>query len=147
MFNKITLFNNLKNYDIVLLFLPMLLGYSVSMFCRPDSNDGASVKFRPPSWVFGIVWPILYLLLGFSWVKSKQFTIAYILLNIFLNLWLIVYGCLDLKKYGIYLILFSLIVLLYIIIFVKKYVKFYLMPLFMWLLFALFLNIKEVQNK
>jgi len=133
--------------DIILLFLPLIAGYSTSSICGPSKSAGQSVKFSPPAWVFGIVWPILYLLLGFSWVKSKQYSLLFIILNILLNLWLIIYGCKKNKILGIYIILLSLLSLLYIFISVKIQIKYYLAPLFIWLLFALLLNIFEVQYK
>ena len=68
-------------------------------------------------------------------------------LNILLNLWLIIYVCQKNKIGGIYIILLSLLSLVYILISVKKQIKYYLVPLLIWLLFALLLNTFEVQNK
>ncbi len=139
--------NNFTYIDYILLVLPLISGYTVSSICGPSKTSGQSVKFRPEPWVFGVVWPILYLLLGFAWTQSKQYSLFYIILNILLNLWLIIYVCQKNKIGGIYIILLSLLSLVYILISVKKQIKYYLVPLLIWLLFALLLNTFEVQNK
>tara|TARA_B100001093_G_scaffold520056_1_gene612332 strand:+ start:2165 stop:2575 length:411 start_codon:yes stop_codon:yes gene_type:complete len=133
--------------DLLIILAPLLISFSVSSVCSPSKNAGMSVKFRPPAFVFGIVWPILYLLLGVAWVKSKQYSLYYITLICLLNLWLVVYSCYNNKKAGIYIILLSILSLLYILILVNRKIKFYLLPLFIWLLFALLLNTFEVQYK
>ena len=139
--------NNFTYIDYILLLLPLISGYALSSICGPSKTSGQSVKFRPEPWVFGVVWPILYLLLGFAWTQSKQYSLFYIILNILLNLWLIVYVCQKNKIGGIYIILLSLLSLVYIFISVKKQIKYYLVPLLIWLLFALLLNTFEVQYK
>ena len=56
--------------DLLRLFYPMVAGYGVSKFCKMGKS-GVNIKFRPPPYVFGIVWPILYILLGLSWIHSN----------------------------------------------------------------------------
>ena len=60
--------NNPKN--ILRLLFAMILGFGINLIpkCKISRNSGNIVKFRPPSFVFGIVWPILYILLGLSWI-------------------------------------------------------------------------------
>ena len=63
-----------------------------------------SVKFRPPGYIFGIVWPILFTLIGLSWVnsanklKSRLSDILYLSLSLLLASWIIVYSCIKDKK-------------------------------------------------
>lgn len=135
--------NNVE--DFIYLLLPLIAGYSVSWFCGPNKNSGSTVKFRPPGWIFGIVWPILYLLIGLAWVNSKQQTIYFAILNLFLCLWLIIYGCKKDKIGGIYILFLSLLTSLFIYTNVNKFSKNLIIPLIIWLLFATFLNIFEVQ--
>lgn len=132
--------------DYFYLLLPMISGYTVSAFCSPGRDAGASVKFRPPGWVFGVVWSILYLLIGLAWINSKKYSIYFIILNILLNLWLVFYGCQKNKVAGVYIILSSLLCSFFIYTVVEKYSKYLIIPLIIWLLFALLLNIFEVQN-
>ena len=134
-------------YDLFLLLLPLISGYTVSSICGPSKNAGSLVKFRPPAWVFGVVWPILYMLLGYSWVLSKEYSIFYFILISLLNLWMIFYVCKKNKVAGVYIILLSILALVYIFVSVKREIQYYLTPLLIWLLFALFLNTFEVQHK
>tara|TARA_B100001121_G_C18557558_1_gene558703 strand:+ start:426 stop:851 length:426 start_codon:yes stop_codon:yes gene_type:complete len=141
------MFNNISYFDLVILLIPLISGYSVSSICGPSNKSGAVVKFRPPSWVFGVVWPILYLLLGFAWIKSKKYTPYFITLIVLLNLWLVVYVCQNNKIGGVYIIFLSILALLYLFASVNKTSKYLLAPLLVWLLFAAFLNTFEVQYK
>jgi tryptophan-rich sensory protein len=131
--------------DYFYLLLPMISGYTVASFCGPSKSAGASVKFRPPSWVFGIVWPILYLLIGLAWVNSKKYTLYFFILIILLNLWLVTYVCQKNKQGGVYVLLCSLLCTLFIYTGVEKFSKYLITPLMVWLLFALLLNTYEVQ--
>ena len=62
---------NLEDY--IYLFLPLVSGYTVSAFCAPTKSAASNIKFRQPSWIFGIVWPILYILIGLAWINSKEY--------------------------------------------------------------------------
>ena len=48
------------------LLYPMIIGFIVSSQCKMGKDSGKSIKFRPPGYIFGIVWPILYLLMSIS---------------------------------------------------------------------------------
>tara|TARA_Y100000389_G_C17466422_1_gene526072 strand:+ start:3919 stop:4341 length:423 start_codon:yes stop_codon:yes gene_type:complete len=134
-----------KPDDLFYLLLPLISGYTVSAFCGPTKSSGASVKFRPPSWVFGVVWPILYILIGLAWINSKRYTYYFFTLIILLNLWLITYVCQKNKLGGVYILLLSLLCTLFIYTSVEKYSKYLISPLIVWLFFATLLNTVEVQ--
>ena len=136
---------NLEDY--IYLFLPLVSGYTVSAFCAPTKSAASNIKFRPPSWIFGIVWPILYILIGLAWINSKEYSLYFFTLIILLNLWLITYVCQKNKIGGIYILLLSLLTTLLIYTSVEKFSKYLISPLFIWLLFATLLNIFEVQMK
>jgi tryptophan-rich sensory protein len=56
----------------VLLFTPLVLG-SISGLASGSFQDAPQVPgFRPPDWVFGPVWTILYLLMGLAAAQSKS---------------------------------------------------------------------------
>ena len=71
---KDILFNYHCITTYIKLFSPLLISIfinSISMF-RTNKDSGKIVKFRPPGFVFGIVWFILYLLFGFSWILNDN---------------------------------------------------------------------------
>lgn len=138
--------SKLTYQDFFLLFAPLISGYTMSAYCGPSKTAGASVKFRPPAWVFGIVWPILYILIGLTWIKSKHLSFRFVILLILLNLWLLVYVCQKNKVGGVYIIFLSLLAALYIFTDLDKSTKYLFIPLLIWLLFAGFLNTFEVQS-
>jgi tryptophan-rich sensory protein len=54
-------------YSILWIFSPILLGLgSSALFIPKNKIPKVRSKWNPPGWVFGVVWPILYLLLGYS---------------------------------------------------------------------------------
>lgn len=144
--------NNPEN--ILRLLFAMVLGFGINMIpkCKITPKAGQTVKFRPPSYIFGIIWPILYILFGLSWIfakqimKTRQVDILFALQAILLTLWIVVYSCLSNKKGGIYVLLLNILVLMIIIMLVPLKSQLMLVPLFVWILFALLLNIFEVQG-
>lgn len=54
-------------YSILWIFSPIVLGLGSSALLIP-TNQIPKVRstWNPPGWVFGVVWPVLYLLLGYS---------------------------------------------------------------------------------
>ena len=148
----IALLNNPNN--ILRLLFAMILGFGINMIprCKMTPKAGQTVKFRPPSYVFGIVWPILYTLFGLSWIfakqkmKTRQVDILFTLQAILLTSWIVVYSCLSNKKGGIYILLLNILVLMIIIMLVPLRSQLMLVPLLVWILFALLLNIFEVQG-
>ena len=115
-------------------------------------------KFNPPSYIFGIVWPILYLLMMISVyrilinIKCYPFCKAIIFFSIqlYLNLF---WTSFFFKKKDIELALYTLI---YIIIFTLMTLQqffnidiisgYLLIPYLIWLLFALYLNSFILKN-
>lgn len=111
----------------------------------------------PPPWVFIVVWTILYLLMGYANYKiltshafhdELQYASIVFYTGLLLNyLWPIVFFNLELFGLAV-LILFLLlcIILINIIVFyrINKLAGLALVPYFLWLLFALYLNISIV---
>lgn len=137
---------------IIIICLPAATGYASAMVCKVGSDSGSNVPFRPPPVVFSIVWPILYLLLGISWVLARNKNgfsadIAYICVIALLNLWIFTYSCKKDKKSAISIIAISFIVtLLTCIFFGTFWSKLLILPLILWLFFATILNLFEVIN-
>ena len=120
------------------LFVPALMGYGVSTICSVGKGEGSTSKLTPKPWVFGVVWPILYILIGMAWVESKDKNkdITFGALSTILASWIIVYGCYRNKKAGAYIIAASIASTVLALQFTTKKGMFYLVPLLAWLIIA-----------
>jgi benzodiazapine receptor len=135
-----------EDWQWVILILPFILGKFSSWFCNLK-NAGKKLKQRPPAWIFGVVWSILFLLFGAAWnfaIDENEDTLEilvwvfYVMLLLSLLLWPWVY-CKS-KKLALYLILFSIILTLCCYSLGPISSKLCLSPLLGWLIFAMFLN-------
>ena len=137
-----------------LLFTPIVTGMVTSFSVGSMSSAAESVKSRPPGWVFSVVWPVIYLLIGYAWaIMFKEGT----LINVFMGTltaslvaWIIVYTQ-GSKKAGLYVILVSLLISLMVWSYTLKeskisYTPYLIVPLVSWLVFATMLNFEEVNN-
>ncbi len=132
----------------------MIIGFATASLCRPGKSAGSVVAFRPPSWVFSAIWPILYLLFGLGWYYSVRKSSNKILVHtmnaalaIMLALWLVVYGCGKDKKGAAFVLLACVAVSLMVFAVNSMYGKLLIAPLIAWLVFALLLNTQEVTNE
>ena len=109
--------------------------------------------FSPPGWLFGVVWPVLYLLMGiaayliYQSAPSPERTTSIRLywMQLFVNfLWPIVFFRFEAYwlAVGIILVL-DILVAATIVFFYKtqKTAAYLLLPYFAWILFATYLNI------
>ena len=136
------------------IILPSIFGYASALVCKVGSSSGVSVKFRPPSYIFSIVWIILYVLLGFSWYYAREQPIIdrnivdamYLLLNVFLVLWIVLYSCNGDKLNAIYILVFGIVFTLLAYTVGNITSKLLIVPLLGWLFLATLINIFEVEN-
>lgn len=106
-------------------------------------------SFNPPSWVFGPVWTVLYCMIGLAAVpifrgEKLYLKLLFIMQFIFNLTWTPLFFYLqrvDLALLDIVLLLISLAILIYSV-HNQKYVFSLLVPYFVWVLFATFLNYK-----
>jgi tryptophan-rich sensory protein len=130
-------------YD-VRLFAPMILGFGVSSLCPIQSNEGSILPQRPPSCVFGIVWPILFMLVGYSWTRSKgKANILMTFLVFLLTLWTFVFSCLGNPKIALYILACILGTTIGCMILLSHHAKvsmIALIPLLSWCFLAFLLN-------
>lgn len=144
--------------NILRLLLPMILGFIFNLFpnCIIKKSSGSSVKFRPPSFVFGIIWPILYICLGLAWIYTIHTNtyninpiikdIIFILINVSLNSWILNYACLSKKVWGIYSLFLSILIIIIALHISPLISRLLLTPLLTWIILATTLNISEVQK-
>jgi translocator protein len=135
--------------DLMRLFYPMVAGFVVSKFCKMEKS-GVDVKFRPPPFVFGIVWPILYILLGLSWIKSnpdknRNIEIMFFTLSSLLAYWIVVYACQKNKKNAVFVMLAIILNISLLMVQISKQSQIYLVPLAVWIFFAMLLSTTELQ--
>lgn len=134
-----------QNLQMLKFVLPTLLGSLTSMICPMAKTDGSKLVQRPPAYVFGIVWPLLYALIGYSWMYSNTNleNMLFLSLNSFLCMWIIAWSCMKDKKKALYIIVMALT---NTIMLIKVSTNgLYMCPLFGWLLYAMLLNYHSVK--
>ena len=142
-----------KKLYYLVFFIPSLAVYVPTILYPVDDSYGENIPFRPPGYVFAIVWPILLILLGISWVLSlknkidRNVNILYIALVILLGSWSFFFTLNKLA--GLIVIILSLCGTISItyknIKLDKKPSGYLLIPLICWLSFATILNIYSIQ--
>jgi|TARA_Y100000389_G_C17397612_1_gene483483 tryptophan-rich sensory protein len=125
------------------LLLPMFSVYLVGVFYPIGKEAGKDIPFRPPSWVFGVVWPILLILIGYSWTLRPGLTNYYLLLTLLLSTWSIFYA--NNRMFAFLNILATIGLTVYLILHkFKKKSSYLLIPLVAWLSFASYLAYNSI---
>jgi len=122
--------------------LPALAITGVSLMCPNLKNSGEDVPLRPPGWVFGVVWPILYATTGYAWYLSKKDTLYAFIVGL-CCLWLIAYSCTKNKDKAPAIIVSAAVMSWYTVSQVSGKARAYTYPIAFWLTFASYLNIYE----
>ena len=138
---------------IIYSLLPIVGGVLVGLIISGYMNYGDMVKppLSPPSYIFPIVWTILYILMGISYfiaTKDKendkdlnQIYILQLLVNFF---WPIIFFVLKMYFTAF---LWIILLLILVIVMIKELLKnnkisgYLQIPYLIWLLFATYLNI------
>ena len=143
--------NIVKN--IFYLFFPLLCGSLVGLLISNSMDYGIINKplLSPPSFIFPIVWSVLYLLLGLSYYLYKKNSNDNLTLEkvyyvgLFVNLlWSVFFFILKWRLFTIFwtLLLLGLVIYLMYLYFKSYKPSFYLnIPYLIWLLFATYLTI------
>ena len=125
------------------LLLPILSVYSVGTFYPIEKDAGKEVAYRPPGWVFGVVWPVLLLLIGKSWTLAPDLSKYYIILTTLLASWSMFYA--NNRSLAFLNILTSIGITIYLILSkFKKKSSNLLIPLLVWLSFASYLSFNSI---
>ena len=112
---------------------------------------------QPPDWVFGVVWPILFVLLGmaayYAWNyytvewKRKIFTILYLLNGLLMMTWSDQFFVKGSLTNGLYAMIGLVVIVEMMIIaafYTNKKSGYLLLPYLLWILFAAYLNVSYV---
>ena len=138
---------------IIYSLLPIVGGALVGLIISGYMNYGDMVKppLSPPSYIFPIVWTILYILMGISYFiatkdngNDKELNQIYILQLLVNFFWPIIFFVLKMYFSAFFWIILLIILVIYMIKELLKNNKIsgYLqIPYFIWLLFATYLNI------
>ena len=127
----------------IYLFIPLIAVNSVAFLFPIAKTSGQQIWFRPPPYVFAIVWPLLLILIGYSWYLRPKLSYYYAFLTFLLSTWSILWA--YSKLYSLPNIICTLFFTLYLIF--LKYSKkssTLLIPLFLWLSFASVLNFYSI---
>ncbi len=143
----------LTKTDLLYILLPSLVGYGTAMVCPMDKSSGSDVKFRPPSYVFGITWLILFVQLGFSWYIAARncsnvnlCITTYAITTLSLGLWTYIYSCRKSKLGSAWVLVLSLAASLASFAQGNELSRVLIAPLIAWLIFAMLMNTTQVQN-
>ncbi|MGL4572367.1 MAG: TspO/MBR family protein [Clostridium sp.] len=142
---------------IISLAIPLIGSFLISMFTRDSMKTYGQLNLPtiyPPGWIFGVVWPILYILMGIAAYriymikkyenKSNGSLLLYCIQLTFNLIWPIIFF--YLKLYGIAWIELSILILVLIVTVIKffrldKISGMLMIPYILWCFFALYLNI------
>lgn len=142
-----------KKSPYLLILLPTFLVYLPTLFYPVMEDIGSEVAFRPPGYVFAIVWPVVLFLLGVSWFVRREngiyINVIYFLLTLLLAVWFILYEV-D-KVIGLIDIIICFLLTMYLYYYdvthnreFNPYASIPVVPLFSWLMFAIILNIYSI---
>lgn len=139
-----------NNIEKVIIVLPLILGLSVGYFSKSDKwYYNLKKDIDIPGYIFGIVWPILYIFIGIAYYlalngKSSDywiFPIIHLMLNLSYTPLLFTYHKLLLSTIVTTLILITAIYMAYLFYYYDKtgYAYKLLIPYILWLIFANYL--------
>ena len=138
---------------IIYSLLPVVGGAIVGLIISGYMNYGDMVKppLSPPSYIFPIVWTILYILMGISYFiatkdneNDKELNQIYILQLLVNFFWPIIFFVLKMyftAFFWIILLLILVIIMIKELLKINKISGYLQIPYLMWLLFATYLNI------
>ena len=137
---------------ITLVLITLIVGSLASSNTGTDTWYQGLIKsdLNPPGYVFGIVWPILYLFMGITAWRNIDNIQIYFYIQLFLNAiwsWLFFSFQLPLVAlFDIWLLIFINIKILFIVSKQDKIGAILYAPYILWLLFASYLNVFIVLN-
>ena len=139
----------MNNIEILILLIPIISGMLFSRVCRINREDTDNIDIIPPGWIFAIIWPILYILLGYTWVHLRRLTkkttidIMFSVLVLLLLAWMWLYNCMDRKILAFYTLVITPGVVLAMILYtfnISPTLSLTLIPLYIWLTIARYFN-------
>ena len=142
-----------KKIWIKSILTPVILGGIVGIFISMfmDYNDLQKPPLSPPGFIFGIVWTILYILMGISYglletsgLHDEQTKKAYYWQLVVNLIWPILFFVFKRRLFSsIWIILLDILVINMIVKFYQKhkFAAYLQIPYLLWTMFATYLNI------
>tara|TARA_B100000886_G_scaffold135162_1_gene91170 strand:- start:701 stop:1147 length:447 start_codon:yes stop_codon:yes gene_type:complete len=143
---------NSKTSLVLLIPLTLIVGSFASANTGTDLWYQGLIKsdLNPPGYVFGIVWPILYLLMGITAWRTFEIIKNLFYIQLFLNAiwsWLFFSFHLPLiSLIDIWLLIYVNIKIVFKVLKMDKLAGLLYTPYILWLLFASYLNLFIVMN-
>ena len=141
-----------KINTITLVLITLIVGSLASSNTGTDTWYQGLIKssLNPPGYVFGIVWPILYLFMGITAWRNLESIKNLFYIQLFLNaIWSWLFFSFHLPVVAlidIWLLIFINIKILFMVLKKDKLAVFLYTPYIVWLLFASYLNLFIVLN-
>ena len=141
--------------DKLIIFVPLIVSNIVQFVTLKPNSYAKNLSLQPPSYVFGIVWTIIYLLFGaylYNIIHTKEpfkyWIICLWILNLILNMtWSPLVFNYKRYKIGVYIIVLMIATLIGLMINTTNIIsKNLLIPYVTWLIIALFLNVELVSQ-
>lgn len=142
--------------SIGLAVVMIVIGSVVGLLTGPDADDWYTTltksELNPPGWVFGVVWPVLYGMMGVAtailWVKKwdprAEFALILMGFQLVLNYcWSFIFFNTRLTELALWWILaitMCVFVMVPMTFKVSKLAGFLLLPYLLWLFFAAYLS-------
>lgn len=129
--------------------IPIAVGFLSSLFCDfKIYKEIVKPTLSPPSFLFPIVWTILYLLMGYVLVRliedKNKDNLLLFGIQLFLNfIWSIIFFKFKLFLESFIVIIFLDIIVFYLIIKlwnIDRKSSYFLIPYLLWIIFASYLN-------
>ena len=139
------------NFNLLIIILPLIVGFVIGQLSRPGEwyLKLNKPKLTPPSYVFGIAWSILYLLIGISYYLAlKDRSIGYwiipllhLVLNYIYTPLIFMYNrLLESAILTTLILITAVIVMILFYSYGNKISAYLLIPYILWLSFASVLN-------
>jgi len=141
-----------KEISVILVFITLIVGSLASSNTGSDSWYQGLVKsdLNPPGYIFGIVWPILYFLMGITAYRTINIIKNFFYFQLFLNaIWSWLFFSFHwplISLFDIWLLIFINIKIFFMIVKQDKLAAFLYVPYILWLFFASYLNLYIVLN-
>ena len=142
--------NDILNINLIIIILPLIIGFIIGNLSKPDKwyYSLAKPKLTPPSYVFGIAWSILYILIGISYylaLKDRSIEywiipIIHLILNYAYTPLIFIYKrLLESAIITLLVLITAIIVMILFYSYGNKIAAFLLIPYIIWLSFANYL--------